>query len=121
VRAQRLIPVVLRWGLAVGTAAVAAFAARAASPAGDGARIARVENGLLPAFVVRGEPSAPMRLVDRMQAHHTPGVSVAVIDHGEIAWSRGYGVLQAGSDAAVTGLVLREGDDPNGSFAAKIE
>jgi CubicO group peptidase (beta-lactamase class C family) len=35
-----------------------------------------------------------------------PGVSVAVIDHGQIAWARGYGVLEAGSKRAVTPQTL---------------
>ena len=71
------------------------------APAPD-ARIARIESGLLPGIVIAGQPSAPMRLSERMTFYKTPGVSVAVINDGAIVWARGYGVAEAGSPAPVT-------------------
>ena len=65
-------------------------------------RIRRIENGLLPAVIVKGEPNAAMKLADRMQFYKTPGVSVAVINNGKIEWARGYGVKKAGTDEKVT-------------------
>ncbi|MGH9943387.1 MAG: serine hydrolase [Pyrinomonadaceae bacterium] len=65
-------------------------------------RIRRVENGLLPPVVIKGEPSVALKLADRMQFYQTPGVSVAVINHGKIEWARGYGVLEAGGNRPVT-------------------
>jgi CubicO group peptidase (beta-lactamase class C family) len=41
-------------------------------------------------------------LPDRMQADKIPGVSIAVIDGGELAWAGGYGVPAAGSHTPVT-------------------
>lgn len=67
------------------------------------ASIAAVESGLLPAVLLDGMRDR-MALIDRMTHHRVPGLSVAVLDAGEIAWARGYGV----ADAA-TGLVFRYG------------
>src|SRR6266480_4364856 len=36
-------------------------------------RIKRVEDGLLPPFVIKGQPSALMKLADRMKFYNTPG------------------------------------------------
>ncbi|MFP5287703.1 MAG: serine hydrolase, partial [Thermoanaerobaculia bacterium] len=71
-------------------------------------RIRRVETGLLPAVTLRGEPRVAWALADRMQHYDTPGVSIAVIDGGKLAWARGYGVLQAGGTAPVTTDTLFE-------------
>jgi len=65
-------------------------------------RIARIEARLVPGIVVKGSPDRPTPLADRMRFHHTPGVSIAVINGGAVEWSRGYGVLEAGAAAAVT-------------------
>ncbi len=63
-------------------------------------RIARVERGLL-----RDQGDPPwkrMHLLDRMAYYHVPGVSIAVINDNRIEWAKGYGVLEAGTDAPVT-------------------
>jgi len=65
-------------------------------------RIRRVENGLLPLVVIKGEPDPAMKLTDRMRFYKTPGVSVAVINNGKIEWARGYGVLETGGNKPVT-------------------
>ncbi|MBZ9751402.1 beta-lactamase family protein [Deinococcus sp. HMF7604] len=72
------------------------------------ATIQQVEQGLRPARPFWQPPGhwAGMSLTDRMAFHHVPGVSVAVIDHGQVVWARGYGVLQAGQPAPVTPSTL---------------
>lgn len=40
-------------------------------------------------------------LHDRMRLHHVPGVSVAIVDRGEVIFTSGYGVLQTGKSAPV--------------------
>jgi len=79
-----------------------AVVARQPANADLAARIARVEQGLLPGIVIAGTPSAPMKMADRMTFYATPGVSVAVINDGAIEWTRGYGVVEAGSATPVT-------------------
>ena len=37
----------------------------------------------------------------QMQALGVPGIGIAVVERGELAWTRGFGVLQAGRDARV--------------------
>jgi CubicO group peptidase (beta-lactamase class C family) len=65
-------------------------------------RIRRIEEGLLLPVIVKGQPSQPMKLADRMQFYKTPGVSIAFINNGRIEWARGYGVREAGSRETVT-------------------
>jgi len=67
------------------------------------ARIRRVENGLLEMGAngqVLGREG--MSLAGRMAHYGVPGVSFAVIQDYEIEWAKGYGVLEAGSEEAVT-------------------
>ena len=66
------------------------------------ARITRIENGLLPAVVIKGQPPAPMTITDRMAHHKVPGVSVAFFDHGQIVWARGYGFADVAAKTGVT-------------------
>ena len=66
----------------------------------------RVESGLLPTFIVRGEPTPRVSLADRMEALGVPGVSIAVLDDGEIAWARGYGFADLESERPVTPRTL---------------
>lgn len=55
-------------------------------------RIARVENALLPAITIKGEPVRTASLEERMAYHRVPAVSVAVISGGEIEWAEAWGM-----------------------------
>jgi CubicO group peptidase (beta-lactamase class C family) len=74
----------------------------AAEPAQDA--ITRVEQGLLPIAATR--PGAHADIRQRMRAYGVPGLSVAVIEDGRVAWVRGYGVADAGSRQPVTADTL---------------
>ena len=63
------------------------------------ARIARVVAGLLPPFYTSA--MRPWSLQERMAQHQVPGVSIAVIDGGKIAWARGFGVRDTASKVPV--------------------
>jgi CubicO group peptidase (beta-lactamase class C family) len=63
------------------------------------ARIKRIENGLVPPLVT--QDTKPMRLEDRMKHFNVPGVSIAVIENGKVAWARGYGVRDLGTKTPV--------------------
>jgi CubicO group peptidase (beta-lactamase class C family) len=65
--------------------------------------VQHIENGLLTATVIHGQPS-PMKLTERMTYYRVPGVSIAVINNGQIEWARGYGVVEARGTKAVTAL-----------------
>ncbi len=66
------------------------------------ARVSRIENGLLPAVVIKGQPPAPMTIADRMAHYKVPGVSVAFFDHGQIIWTRAYGLADVAAKTPVT-------------------
>lgn len=62
-------------------------------------RSERVVNGLLPNFVMTDTKA--MNLAARMEFYNVPGVSIAVIEDGKIAWSRGFGVRNTQTKASV--------------------
>lgn len=62
----------------------------------------RVETGLRPAVVAQGQSVPTMNLTDRMTRWNVPGMTVAVIEDGELAWAQGYGVKQAGQADSVS-------------------
>src|SRR5580658_7508815 len=79
--------------------------AQAQDPAAA-ARIARIESGLLPAVVIKGQPPQTMTIIDRMAHYKVPGVSVAFFDHGQIIWTKSYGFADVVSKKAVTANTL---------------
>ena len=78
----------------------ATSASRVAAP-DDTARIGRVMRGLRPPVEVEGRPAARWTLAERMTHYKVPGVSIAVIEGGRIAWARGVGVKEAGKADSV--------------------
>jgi len=60
---------------------------------------APAELELLPPVIIHGDTPATKKLADRMAALHVPGVSIAVIHSGKIAWARGFGVSSLGGPA----------------------
>jgi CubicO group peptidase (beta-lactamase class C family) len=68
--------------------------------------IKNVENGLLPAIHVKGSESTRYSIRERMSHYRIPGVSVAVINNGEIEWAKGYGVKENRADDPVTVATL---------------
>jgi CubicO group peptidase (beta-lactamase class C family) len=69
---------------------------------GISSRIARIENGLLPAVAIRGQLPEKMKIGDRMKALKVPGISVAFFDHGHVVWTRGYGFADLARKKRVT-------------------
>ncbi len=68
--------------------------------------IERVLHGLRPAIAIKGRPPVRWTIAERMAVTHVPGVSVAVIDGGRVAWARGFGVKEAQTDDSVTPATL---------------
>ena len=65
-------------------------------------RIARVEGGIHRAIQVQGRDPERFSIQERMAFYHVPGVSIAVLDEGRLAWAKGYGVTDAVTGAPVT-------------------
>src|SRR5690349_24598513 len=63
--------------------------------------IQSVENGLLTAASVHGLPRKSYNIMDRMKYFNVPGVSIAVINNGNIEWARGYGTMEMNGDQTV--------------------
>jgi CubicO group peptidase (beta-lactamase class C family) len=74
------------------------------APAADDTRVKQVELGLLPVAATR--LGVPGSIEDRMRAYGVAGLSVAVIDRGRIAWSKGYGIADSASGQYVTTRTL---------------
>jgi CubicO group peptidase (beta-lactamase class C family) len=70
------------------------------------ARIERIENGLLPAATIKGQPFAGMNLAERMKHYNVPGVSIAFFENGQIAWTRSYGFADVATGRRVTAETL---------------
>jgi CubicO group peptidase (beta-lactamase class C family) len=68
-------------------------------------RIRNIEGGLLPfnqgSQGDGAEPGKTFTLAERMAEYKIPGVSIALIDDGRVAWAKGYGSRMAGQDAPV--------------------
>jgi CubicO group peptidase (beta-lactamase class C family) len=62
-------------------------------PRSERGSIEAVENGLRDAVIIQGEKPEHMNLLERMKYYNAPGVSIAVIDKGQIAWAKGFGSL----------------------------
>jgi CubicO group peptidase (beta-lactamase class C family) len=61
-----------------------------------------VEEGLLTANRIQGRPKSEFSLVERMAHFHVPGFSIALVDHKEIVWAKGYGITEAGGSQQIT-------------------
>jgi CubicO group peptidase (beta-lactamase class C family) len=66
------------------------------------ARIQRVENGIPPISLGDNEPPLQLNLKKLMELYKVPGLSIAVIDNFKIAWAKGYGVTETGTNHPVT-------------------
>lgn len=68
------------------------------------AKIELVETGLLP--VAAKAIGVPASIDDRMRVYGVPGISIAIVDAGKIAWAKGYGVADSSSRRPVTTRTL---------------
>jgi CubicO group peptidase (beta-lactamase class C family) len=75
-------------------------------PTPNARHIANIERGLLPTRSLAASASSAVMLAEEMRRLHVPGVSVAVIHDGKIAWAKGYGVTQAGGNTPITPATL---------------
>ena len=67
-------------------------------------RIKRVEQGLLPGVLIKGEPA--WSLEERMKHWKVPGLSIAVIKDFKVEWARSYGVKDIDTKEPVTAETL---------------
>ncbi len=70
------------------------------------ARIEQLETALYPSLVIAGEAPELKTLAARMDEFNVPGMSVAVIENGEVAWAKGYGFANVEAGVPVTTSTL---------------
>ena len=102
--AKNLALSLILFSIAIGTAKPQISQQRA-----EEAQIERVLSGLQPPIAIKGQPPVRWTLAEEMDESHVPGISIAVIDNGQMAWARGFGVKQAGTNDPVTTSTLFEG------------
>jgi CubicO group peptidase (beta-lactamase class C family) len=71
--------------------------------------IDRVEAGLVPPVIAKGDIHAGHSLQERMVALHVAGVSIAVIHHGVIEWAQGFGVMKVGGPPVTADTLFQAG------------
>lgn len=91
------------------SAALAQAAATTLDTQPEAARFRRIEARLWPGTPLATDPDTGWSVSDRMRAHHVPGMSVAVVHDGRVAWARAYGVREAGAAEAISLHTLFQG------------
>jgi CubicO group peptidase (beta-lactamase class C family) len=81
-------------------------------------RIKRVEQGLLPPVLIKGEPA--WSIEERMKHWKVPGLSVAVINDFKIEWARSYGVKDIETKEPVTAETLFQAGSISKPVAAMV-
>ncbi|HEX5709586.1 MAG TPA: serine hydrolase [Pyrinomonadaceae bacterium] len=92
--------------------------ARNAPSSSVAARIERVEHGLLPPVLVKGD--AGWSIEERMRHHKVPGLSVAVINDFKVEWVRAYGVKDVETKEPVTTETLFQAGSISKPVAATV-
>jgi CubicO group peptidase (beta-lactamase class C family) len=82
------------------------------------AHIKRVEQGLLPAVLIKGEPA--WSIAERMKHHKVAGLSIAVIKDYRVHWARAYGVKDIETNEPVTTDTIFQAGSISKSVAAMV-
>ena len=67
-------------------------------------RINNIENGLINPVFIQGD--IPFNIEDRMKHYGVPGVSIAIINNFQIAWTKSYGIMDSSSMDLITNETL---------------
>ena len=69
-------------------------------------RIARIENGLQPNLQIQGTEIPTFSIEERLKELEIPGVSIAIINNGQLEWAKGYGMADVSENRPVTSETL---------------
>jgi len=75
----------------------------------DDPHIAAIVANLSPNMVKEGEPVHGKSLAEAMAGYHVPGVSIAFISHGKIAWVRSFGAVSTGGAPVTPDTLFQAG------------
>jgi CubicO group peptidase (beta-lactamase class C family) len=83
-----------------------AFSCKTEKPGNALADMHAIENGLLPAVHVKGDSVTAFNLQERMAHYSVPGLSLALVENGQLKWAKGYGIANSenGSEVGTTTL-----------------
>ena len=81
-------------------------------------QIRRVEHGLLPAVLIKGDQ--PWSLEERMKHWKVPGLSIAVVKDFKVEWARSYGVKDIDTKEPVTAETLFQAGSISKPVAAMV-
>lgn len=84
----------------------------------DEEHIRNLERSIAPSAVAANLP--PLSLAERMKQLNVPGVSVAFIHDGKIAWARGFGVTRKGGEPVTPETLFQAGSISKAVSAAGI-
>ena len=83
-------------------------------------RTQRVEQGLRPATVAKGQAIPKMTIAERLGFYKVPGVSVAVMQDGKVEWARGFGTTSAEGGKPVNAETLFQAASISKHVAAMV-
>lgn len=81
-------------------------------------QIKRVEHGLLPPVLIKGEPA--FSIEERMKHWKVPGLSIAVVKDFKVEWARSYGVKDIDTKEPVTTETLFQAGSISKPVAAMV-
>ena len=85
---------------------------------GERSKLNEIETNIRIPIVIKNIPPQRHSLLDRMKHYEIPGVSVAVIDHGKLAWAKGYGRLENGKKEEVNSSTIFQAASMSKPFTA---
>ncbi|GAB5527157.1 MAG: hypothetical protein Roseis2KO_50290 [Roseivirga sp.] len=66
------------------------------------ARISRIENGLMSILQIEGEEVPTYNINERLKQLNIPGLSIAFVTNGKVAWARAYGMADRSENRPMT-------------------
>ena len=82
--------------------------------------IQAIEHGLLKATRSGKPPAKKMELSRRMAYYKVPGLSAAFIYQEELAWAKGFGLMEAGGEKPVTNETIFQAASISKPFTAMV-
>ena len=82
--------------------------------------IQAIEHGLLTVTRSSKRPAKKMELIQRMKHYKVPGFSAAFVHQEELAWAKGFGVVEAGSEKPVTNETIFQAASISKPFTAMV-
>jgi CubicO group peptidase (beta-lactamase class C family) len=79
-----------------------------------------IEHGLLRVTRSSNRPAKKMELIQRMKHYKVPGFSAAFVYQEELAWAKGFGVMETGSEKPVTDEAIFQAASISKPFTAMV-